>query len=370
MKTKKILITGMLCMAMGVQAQTDFRPLDLKGAIAAAKAEGKQVFVDIYTDWCGPCKMMAKQVFPTEKAGNYFNEKFVNIKLNAEKEGKEDVKRFHITGYPTFVVLDAEGKELGNHSGATSDVDKFIGIIESIANPELTPKRMAERYAAGDRDPQLIAVYANAMIEEAYQGRTPHTKLLEKATDMVNDYFMSMSDDNRLKPENIFVYSPIYMQKASDPKVAFVNKNIKKLRKDAQYQDVVKAVNNFYLMKIQQWAADEHLPDAEEYAAVRRDIARYGYDTDGIYKAAYAIIDAHTTGDMNQYMDVCELYFDKLPIEIKEAILTNMKDLLGGDKAVLARGARFMRQQFLTVPASTIFFASRTLQSIEKGLSD
>ena len=42
-------------------------------AVAMAKESGKKVFLDCYTSWCGPCKMMTKNIFPQKAAGDYFN---------------------------------------------------------------------------------------------------------------------------------------------------------------------------------------------------------------------------------------------------------------------------------------------------------
>ena len=66
--------------AMAVSAQVDFRHVSFKEALAAAQNEGKLVFVDCYTEWCGPCKMMATKEFVKKEAGDYFNAKFVNFK--------------------------------------------------------------------------------------------------------------------------------------------------------------------------------------------------------------------------------------------------------------------------------------------------
>lgn len=67
-----------------------FKSISLKEALEQAKAQGKMVFVDCYTTWCGPCKMMAEQVFPQKAAGDFFNARFVNVKFDMEKgEGKE-----------------------------------------------------------------------------------------------------------------------------------------------------------------------------------------------------------------------------------------------------------------------------------------
>ena len=108
---KKLFITLFTALlAIPGLAQTNFRPLTLDQAVEQAKKENKLVFVDFYTDWCGPCRVMANTVFPQKKVGDYFNARFVCIKLNAEKEGKEDAATYQVKAYPTFLVLDTDKK--------------------------------------------------------------------------------------------------------------------------------------------------------------------------------------------------------------------------------------------------------------------
>ena len=72
---------------------------------------GALVFVDCYTTWCGPCKMMTEEVFPQKEAGDFFNAHFVNVKFDMEKgEGKELSKQFKIRAYPTFLLLNPENR--------------------------------------------------------------------------------------------------------------------------------------------------------------------------------------------------------------------------------------------------------------------
>ena len=88
MKLNRILsmiAVGLSCQIIAY-AQTDFRHINLNEALAAAKKEKKLVFVDFYTDWCGPCKRMAADVFPQKNLGDYMNKRFVSIKLNARSE--------------------------------------------------------------------------------------------------------------------------------------------------------------------------------------------------------------------------------------------------------------------------------------------
>lgn len=50
-----------------------------------AKKEKKLIYLDAYTSWCGPCKMMKKSIFPDAQVGKYFNENFVNAQIDMEK---------------------------------------------------------------------------------------------------------------------------------------------------------------------------------------------------------------------------------------------------------------------------------------------
>ena len=54
-------------------------------AVQKALSSGKLIFLDCYTSWCGPCKMMANTVFPQEEVGNFMNPKYVCIKIDMER---------------------------------------------------------------------------------------------------------------------------------------------------------------------------------------------------------------------------------------------------------------------------------------------
>ena len=63
----------------------EFYEGNFNDALAKAKYENKIIFMDAYASWCGPCKKMAANVFTDEKAGEYFNANFVNLKMDMEK---------------------------------------------------------------------------------------------------------------------------------------------------------------------------------------------------------------------------------------------------------------------------------------------
>ena len=94
----------------GVEGGIVFEELSLEEALKKAAEEGKYVFLDCYTSWCGPCKVMSKQVFVRKAVGDLFNPTCINIKIDMEKgEGPEIAKRYGVQAYPTMFVLNSDG---------------------------------------------------------------------------------------------------------------------------------------------------------------------------------------------------------------------------------------------------------------------
>ena len=105
-------------------------------ALAKAKKENRKLMVDCYTLWCGPCRHMAKNVFPDENLGKYMNANFVCIQLDMEHgEGPELNKTFNVKAYPTFIFFDAEGKEMSRFEGMCMQ-DEFQKRCERILKGE------------------------------------------------------------------------------------------------------------------------------------------------------------------------------------------------------------------------------------------
>jgi thioredoxin-related protein len=91
--------------------------ITIEEAQKLGKQNPKKVFIDVYTDWCGWCKVMDKQTFSDEDIIKYVNENYYAIKLNAESREPvifngtsltkaELAKSFRVTGYPTIVFVD------------------------------------------------------------------------------------------------------------------------------------------------------------------------------------------------------------------------------------------------------------------------
>lgn len=91
-----------------------------------ADKENKLMFVDMYTSWCAPCKLMEKNVFSHGDVGRYFNDNFVNYQIDGEKGfGVELAKKYGVKGYPTYFFINGKGELIYTFLGY-NDVDEFI----------------------------------------------------------------------------------------------------------------------------------------------------------------------------------------------------------------------------------------------------
>lgn len=161
---KKILIFVFILSYFQSFAQgIEFFQGSWKDAMAKAKAEDKLLFVDAYAKWCGPCKSMAKNVFTQQKAGDYFNANFINLKLDMEEEdGVTFGHKYPVSAYPTLMFLDGDGKLVKKIVGG-QQVDGLIahGIDANKKNDK--SGKFEEKYLAGDRSYDLVYNYVKAL---------------------------------------------------------------------------------------------------------------------------------------------------------------------------------------------------------------
>ncbi len=133
-----------------------------KALLAEAKRQNKPVFIDVYTSWCGPCKLMAKEAFPDKKVGEKFNASFISYQIDAEKgEGVAIARRYTVRAYPTSLYVSTNGTLLHRSEGYDG-----IESLLTEADRALTGKKetytlamMDKDYAAGKRDVPFLATY-------------------------------------------------------------------------------------------------------------------------------------------------------------------------------------------------------------------
>lgn len=118
-----MLITGISSFKANAQQSTAgqeirFSTKTYKEVLAAAKASHKMVFVDAFATWCSPCKELHKTTFRDPRTVAYFNRHFINYTVDVEKgEGINLATTWQIEGLPTLLIVNENGKVVGNHTG-------------------------------------------------------------------------------------------------------------------------------------------------------------------------------------------------------------------------------------------------------------
>ena len=124
-----------------------------------AQKEEKYIFVDCMTTWCGPCKHMAKNVFTLPEVASFYNQNFINVKLDMEKgDGKVLAKKFSIAAFPTFAFFNGTEELIWRTVGACSPAD-FVAHGQKVLDGVNPVQKMYDKYASGDYDREFLYKY-------------------------------------------------------------------------------------------------------------------------------------------------------------------------------------------------------------------
>ncbi len=99
-----------------------------------AIASNKLIFLDVYADWCLPCKVMDEEVFVDRKLGDFYNAHFISYKADSENGvGGEIANLFNVRGLPTLLFLDQKGNLLLENEGSVGVRRMYELADEAIA---------------------------------------------------------------------------------------------------------------------------------------------------------------------------------------------------------------------------------------------
>ena len=212
MKKLLLIYVGIFCSVLAF-GQTNFQKLTLDEACTKARAEKKLIFVDLYTSWCAPCKMMADKVFPDVKLGAFMNERFVCVKYDtgADKDGSELAKMFNVQAYPTFLILNVD-KGLENQIvGATLEPSDFMNQVEAALKASLAS--LGQQYENGNRDVSFLTDYLKALLTASMN---------EKAQEVCVALFKVLPDTEKSNREYWFIFKDQALSPVGSPFMDFL----------------------------------------------------------------------------------------------------------------------------------------------------
>ncbi len=173
MMNKFLKITGLLLVNLifttGVShAQgIDFKDVGFEEALHQADSQNKLIFIDFYTDWCGPCKALARGPFMDKKLGDFYNQNFINLKLNAEKGGIKAARKYRVNSYPTLLFVNAQGEIVYKVTGSRNVESLLASGKEALASTqsETSLLNLQKRFLEKQNDEAFLKTYIHKMKE-------------------------------------------------------------------------------------------------------------------------------------------------------------------------------------------------------------
>ncbi|WP_164121842.1 MULTISPECIES: thioredoxin family protein [Sphingobacterium] len=133
--------------------------------LAIADKENKLIFIDCYTEWCGPCKGLERNIFPQKEMGDFYNEHFINVKYDMEKENGLELDAFfpeQIKRYPTLLYVDPKSKRIVHKLIGTRSVDEFVQEAKkAIKGVGIVTQKI--KYEDGNRELPFLTEYVKSL---------------------------------------------------------------------------------------------------------------------------------------------------------------------------------------------------------------
>lgn len=177
---------------------------------AKAKAEKKDIFMDCYATWCGPCKIMDATVYPKDSVGIYLNKKFISVKVQMDTskndngetkswyaDAKEIREEYAITAMPSFLFFNSAGKPMDKEVGA-KDEKKFIAMVKDVFTPSNQYYTLFTSYQNSSLDYNMMPKLAK-MADKIGE----KDKSLQIAKDYMHQVLDKLPDSQFRKKENL-----------------------------------------------------------------------------------------------------------------------------------------------------------------------
>lgn len=320
MRTFYLIIAGLYCCfpatSQGIQFRND---ITWKDALGLAGDSNKMLFVDVYTDWCGPCKQMDREVFALEKIGDQFNRAFINYKLNAENgDGPLLAAKYRVVSYPTYLFVRGDGTLIYKARSAMSPAQLLKEARYALQEFEepVTILEMDSMYPAHKHDKAFL-----------YNYLVRRTRLALENADLLDEYFDLLNEKEKgaLKNLQLVVDNGSFLNKNLQIGVAFYalleNKDKFNQLKTNEYNHTLQTIID--VAKARTLTAsirNKNEKLLEEALKFNNDTDLF--ESDDVLRMQYY----KGTGQNRQYLSLAERYINGRLMELSDTALDRMDE--------------------------------------------
>lgn len=344
---KKVMMVLLLIPFLGL-AQTEQgtdgmkfeHGLSWKEIQAKAKAENKFIVMDCYTTWCGPCTYMTKNIFPLGEVGQFFNDKYLSVKVQFDttKNDNEEVKswfkdmeeinrKYQIRAYPTYLFFDPNGNVVHRAVGS-SDAKTFIAKGKDALDPDKQYYTQLRKYENGKKDPAFLM--SLAMISQgAYD--------MANAEKLNAEYLATQTD---LLTKDNLTFLDKFTSKSKDKGFALMLENTDKvnavLGKGKAEQKIMSIINQeeVYPIVLKRGTKEKPAP-VPDFVALQEKLTakypKYAEELTAKSKVIYYQSKSDWTNFQTEIVSFMNKYGDKaMPAELNSyawAVFENCKDM-------------------------------------------
>ncbi len=147
--------------------------LTIEEAMELQKKEPRKIIMDVYTNWCGPCKMLDKYTFHNEDVVDYVNKHYYAVKFNGEgndsvtykdktfgnpnydpakanrrNSAHEFTRALKVRAYPTMVFFDEEANVIYPISGylKPQQIELYLKLVKTDKHKEMDTQEKFNEY--------------------------------------------------------------------------------------------------------------------------------------------------------------------------------------------------------------------------------
>ena len=170
-KLRYILVLALLTSVTSIAQEINW--VTFEEALELQKKNPKKIMMDVYTNWCGPCKLLDKNTFHNADVVKFVNENFYAVKFNAEGDATVNYNgktysnpnynadlanrrnsvhaltyELKVNAYPTIVFFDTEGKVIAPIKGyqKPQQIELYLKLFHSDKYKEMTTQEQFSEY--------------------------------------------------------------------------------------------------------------------------------------------------------------------------------------------------------------------------------